>query len=254
MAYIISFANQKGGVGKTTSAVNSASALGELGKRTLLLDLDPQGNATSGVGIPKKSIRFSSYDVLIGKATAKQAIIPTAYANLSVLPSQIALAGAEFELIDMENREMVLREALKEVADDYDYIVIDCPPSLGILSIDALAASNGVIIPMQCEYYPLEGLSQLMLTIRQVKKFYNPKLEITGILITMYNGRLNLSIQVLEELKKYYADKLFTTTIVRSVKLSEAPSYGEPINYYDKYNKGTKAYRELAGEIVERTM
>lgn len=254
MAYIISLANQKGGVGKTTSAVNCAAAVGALGKKTLLVDLDPQGNATSGVGIQKRGVKISSYDVVIGRAKASEAVVDTRFANLFAIPSQIALAGAEFELIDMEKRELILKNALAEIADDYDYIFIDCPPSLGILSINALAASSGVIIPMQCEFYSLEGLSQLMLSIRNVKRLYNPGLEITGILITMYNGRLNLSAQVLEEIKKYYADKLFATGIVRNVKLSEAPSYGEPIIYYDKYSKGARAYNDVAKEILERTL
>lgn len=253
MAFTISLANQKGGVGKTTSAVNCAAAVGSLGKKTLLVDLDPQGNATSGVGVQRKKLRASTYDVIIGRAKASEAIIATGFENLSVMPSQIALAGAEFELIDIERRELLLKNALAEIDGEYDYIFIDCPPSLGILSINALAASNGVIIPMQCEFYSLEGLSQLMLSIKQVKKLYNPKLEITGILITMYNGRLNLSAQVLEELKRYYADKLFSTGIVRNVKLSEAPSYGEPIIYYDKYSKGARAYLDVAKEILERT-
>ena len=254
MAYIISLANQKGGVGKTTSAVNCAAAVGALGKKTLLVDLDPQGNATSGVGIQKRGVKLSSYDVVIGRAKASEAVVDTGFANLFAIPSQIALAGAEFELIDMEKRELILKNALAEIADDYDYIFIDCPPSLGILSINALAASSGVIIPMQCEFYSLEGLSQLMLSIRNVKRLYNPGLEITGILITMYNGRLNLSAQVLEEIKKYYADKLFATGIVRNVKLSEAPSYGELIIYYDKYSKGARAYNDVAKEILERTL
>lgn len=254
MAYIISLANQKGGVGKTTSAVNCAAAVGALGKKTLLVDLDPQGNATSGVGIQKRGVKLSSYDVVIGRAKASEAVVDTGFANLFAIPSQIALAGAEFELIDMEKRELILKNALAAISDDYDYIFIDCPPSLGILSINALAASSGVIIPMQCEFYSLEGLSQLMLSIRNVKRLYNPGLEITGILITMYNGRLNLSAQVLEEIKKYYADKLFATGIVRNVKLSEAPSYGEPIIYYDKYSKGARAYNDVAKEILERTL
>jgi len=253
MAYTISLANQKGGVGKTTSAVNCAAAVGALGKRVLLVDLDPQGNATSGVGIQRKKIKLSSYDLMIGRAKASEAVIETAFTNLSVIPAQISLTGAEFELIDIEKRELLLKNALAEIEDAYDYIIIDCPPSLGILSINALAASSGVIIPMQCEFYSLEGLSQLMLTIKQVKKLYNPQLEITGILITMYNGRLNLSMQVLDELKKYYAEKLFKTGVVRNVKLSEAPSYGEPIIYYDKHSKGAKAYMEIAQEIIDRT-
>lgn len=254
MAYTISLSNQKGGVGKTTSAVNCAAAVGALGKRVLLVDLDPQGNATSGVGVQRKKVKLSSYDILIGRATAKDAIIDTGFKNLHVIPSQMSLAGAEFELIDTENRETLLKTALEDVQGDYDYIFVDCPPSLGILSINALAASNGVIIPMQCEFYALEGLSQLMLSIKQVKKLYNPSLEITGILITMFNGRLNLSLQVLDELKKYYADRLFKTSVVRNVKLSEAPSYGEPIIYYDKNSKGAAAYMDIAKEIIDRTL
>ena len=254
MAYIISLANQKGGVGKTTSAVNCAAAVAALDKRVLLVDLDPQGNATSGVGIQRKKVKLSSYDIMIGRADARETILDTGFKNLHVIPSQISLAGAEFELIDSDNRELLLKQSLSEVSNGYDYIFIDCPPSLGILSINALAASSGVIIPMQCEFYSLEGLSQLMFSIKQVKKLYNPPLEITGILITMYNGRLNLSVQVLDELKKYYADKLFKTGIVRNIKLSEAPSYGEPIIYYDKHSKGAHAYMDVAKEIIERTI
>ncbi len=254
MAYTISLANQKGGVGKTTSAVNCAAALGALDKRVLLVDLDPQGNATSGVGVQRKKIKVSSYDLMIGRVRASEAVVPTGFKNLSVIPAQISLTGAEFELIDTEKRELILKRALSEIEDNFDYIIIDCPPSLGILSINALAASSGVIIPMQCEFYALEGLSQLLLSIKQVKKLYNPPLEITGILITMYNGRLNLSLQVLDELKKYYADKLFKTGVVRNVKLSEAPSYGEPIIYYDKHSKGAHAYMDIAQEIIDRTI
>ncbi len=253
MAYIISLANQKGGVGKTTSAVNCAAAVGAMGKKVLLVDLDPQGNATSGVGVQRKKIKISSYDIIIGRAKASEAIIDTGFKNLHVIPSQIGLAGAEFELIDTDAREQLIKKALEEVSGDYDYIFIDCPPSLGILSVNALVASDGIIIPMQCEFYALEGLSQLMLSIKQVKKLYNPTLEITGILITMFNGRLNLSLQVLDELKKYYADKLFATGIVRNVRLSEAPSYGEPIIYYDKHSKGAEAYMAVAKEIIDRT-
>ena len=253
MAFTISLANQKGGVGKTTSAVNIAAAIGALDKRVLLVDLDPQGNSTSGVGVQRRTVKVSTYDVIIGSAKASEAVVDTGFRNLSLMPSQIALAGAEFELIELERRELLFRDALSEIEGDFDYIFIDCPPSLGILSINALAASQGVIIPMQCEFYSLEGLSQLMLTIKNVKKLYNPSLEITGILITMFNGRLNLSAQVLDEVKKYYADKLFSTSIVRNVKLSEAPSFGEPIIYYDKGSKGARAYMDVAEEILERT-
>ena len=253
MAFILSFANQKGGVGKTTSAVNCAAAVAALGKKVLLLDFDPQANATSGVGVQRKKIKASSYDVVIGRASAADAILKTDYENLSVLPSQIALAGAELEMVDLDDRHSLLRKAIAPIVGEFDDVFIDCPPSLGLLSINALTASNGVIIPMQCEYFALEGLSQLLMTIRQIKKLYNPTLEITGILLTMYNGRLNLSLQVLSELKKYYADKLFKEAIPRSVKLSEAPSYGEPILYYDKNSRSAEAYNNVAAEILERT-
>ena len=252
MGKIIVFANQKGGVGKTTSAVNVAAAMGAKGKRVLLVDLDPQGNTSSGVGINKKNMKLSSYDVLIGRSSAEASIVETDYPNLSVMPSNISLAGAEFELVTHEKREDRLKNALMLVKDSYDYIFIDCPPSLGILTVNALTASDGVIVPMQCEYYSMEGLSQLLHTIRTCKRLYNPQLELLGILITMYNGRLNLSGQVMTELKKYYAAKLFKTTILRNVRLSEAPSYGMPIIYYDKHCKGTEAYMSVTDEILER--
>lgn len=252
MARIISFANQKGGVGKTTSAVNTAACVGVVGKKVLMVDLDPQGNTTSGFGINKKDVAHSAYDLLIGKCTAKEAVIETKFKNLSVIASTISLAGAEFDLFSMENREFRLRDALKELSGDYDYIFIDCPPSLSMLTVNALSASDGVIIPMQCEYYALEGLSQLMITIRKIKQLYNPELEITGILLTMYNGRLILTSQVVAELKKYYKDKLFKTTISRNVKLSEAPSFGVPVYYHDKYCKGSFEYLDVAKELITR--
>jgi len=250
---IIALANQKGGVGKTTSAVNIAAAIGAKGKKVLLCDLDPQGNTSSGVGINKKNMKLSTYDLLINRSNVESCIVETEYKNLSILPANITLAGAEFELVSSENRENRLKNALSYVKDSFDYIFIDCPPSLGILTINALAACDGVIVPMQCEYYALEGLSQLMISIRQVKRLYNPNLEIIGILITMYNGRLNLSLQVMDELKKYYSGKLFATTVLRNVRLSEAPSYGMPILYYDKYSKGAQAYDLVADEVLERT-
>lgn len=252
MAKIIAFANQKGGIGKTTSAVNVAAGLGILGKRVLLADLDPQGNTTSAVGVNKRSIKASSYDVLIARTPCEQAIIDTGYKGLHILPANMNLAGAEFELVSADKREARLRDGLSQVADKYDYIIIDCPPSLGILTINALAASDGVIIPMQCEYFALEGLSQLSMTIRQVKKLYNPSLDITGIIITMFNGRLNLSLSVLEEIKKYYRDRIFATPVPRAVRLSEAPSYGRPIQYYDKHSKGADAYNDIAKELIQR--
>ena len=252
MGAIIALANQKGGVGKTTSAVNIAAAVGSLNRRVLLIDSDPQGNATTGVGINKKSMKLSTYDVLIGRSSASGVITETKFKNLSVMPANISLAGSEFELVNAEKWEYRLKDALALIRNDYDYIFIDCPPSLGILTINGLTAADGVIIPMQCEYYSLEGLSQLVTTIGQIKKIYNPTIELVGILVTMFNGRLNLSVQVMDELKKYYPDKLFSTAITRNVRLSEAPSYGEPIIYYDKYSKGSEAYTAVAKELIQR--
>lgn len=249
--YVIAFANQKGGVGKTTSCVNVASCAAEKGLRVLLVDSDPQGNSTSGVGISKKSIGKSTYDVLIDDAEPAEVIVSTEFKNLSIVPSTLNLAGAEFELFDVEHREKQLKKFIGKCVD-FDLIVIDCPPSLSMLTINALTASDGVIIPMQCEYYALEGLTQLMMTIRRVKELYNPALNILGILVTMYNGRLNLSSAVLGEIKKYYGDKLFKTTIPRSVKLSEAPGFGMPINYHDKYSKSAQSYADLTDEITKR--
>ena len=247
---VLVFANQKGGVGKTTSAVNVAAGLGILGKKTLFVDFDPQGNASSGLGVRKP--QTTSYDVVIGRKSAADAIIKTNFKNIDIIPSSMPLAAAEFELADLEHRESRLKTALEPVSGDYDYAVIDCPPSLGLLTVNALVAGDGVVIPMQCEYFSLEGLSQIMMTVKQVKKLYNPTLSLTGILITMYNGRLNLSVSVLDELKKYYADKLFKTPIQRNVRLSEAPSYGMPIQYYDKYSRGALQYNDVAAEITER--
>ena len=257
--YVISFANQKGGVGKTTSCVNIAASIAAKGYKVLLIDCDPQGNTTTGVGISKKSINYSVYDALIGTVSPHECVVKTNFENLYVVPATINLAGAEFELFDMEKREKCLSDfiaglAPKEDGTGYplDFVMIDCPPSLSMLTVNALTASNGVIIPMQSEYYALEGLTQLMLTIKKVKQHYNPNLSILGILITMHNARLNLSIQVLDELKKYYADKLFKTMIPRVVKISEAPGFGTPVMYHDKYSKGTKAYEEVSEEILNR--
>ena len=252
MGKIIAFANQKGGVGKTTSAVNIAASVGILGKSVLLIDLDPQGNTTSGVGINKKNLKSTSYELLIDEIDAAQAVVETEFKNLSVIPSNISLAGAEFDLYQLDNREYRLKKQLETVKNNYDYIFIDCPPSLGMITVNALAAADAVIIPMQCEYYALEGLSQLMITIRKIKQLYNPDLEICGILITMFNGRLILTMQVISELKKYYADKLFKTPVSRKVKLSEAASFGKPVYYHDKSSKGANEYLEVAKELLER--
>ena len=252
MGKILAFANQKGGLGKTTSAINIAAAMAVAGKKVLAVDCDPQGNMTSGFGINKKSLHNTSYDMLVGRVSALDTVQKTAFDNISVIPANISLAGAEFELVELEDRAYRLKNELLKLRDEYDYIVIDCPPSLGILTINALAASDGVVIPMQCEYFALEGLTQLMMTIRKTKELYNQDLDITGILITMYNGRLNLSTQVLKELKRYYADKLLSEPIPRSVRISEAPSFGMPICFYDKSCKGTLAYEKAAKELMTK--
>ncbi|MBQ4091073.1 MAG: ParA family protein [Clostridia bacterium] len=252
MGKIISFSNQKGGVGKTTSAVNVAASLGILGHKVLLIDLDPQGNATSGVGVAKKNLKYSIYDVLVGNTSAEEAIIHTEYENLDIIATNIALAGAEYDLYQGNGAERVMKNALEAIKDNYDYIIIDCPPSLSMLTVNAMVASDGVIIPMQCEFYALEGLSQLTFTINKIKSKFNPNLNITGILITMYNGRLLLSLQVMNELRKYYKDKLFSTQISRGVKVSEAPGFGCPVYYHDKRCKGTNEYLAVAQELATR--
>lgn len=252
MGKIISFANQKGGVGKTTSCVNIAASLGILGHKVLIVDMDPQGNATSGVGISKKLLKNSSKDVLTDVVSAKNAIIETSYTNLSIIPTNTTLAGAEFDLYDFDESEYRLKKALSEIKDEFDYILIDCPPSLGMLTINAFTASDGIIVPMQCEFYALEGLSQLMITINRIKRLYNADLNVSGILITMYNGRLLLSMQVMAELSKHYGDKLFDAKISRNVKLTEAPGFGKPVYYHDKNSKGSKEYLEVAKELAVR--
>ena len=252
MGKIISFANQKGGVGKTTSAVNIAASLGILGYNALLVDLDPQGNSTSGVGVSKKSLKLTIQDLLVKGADINDVIIKTNYKNLSIVPANISLAGAEFHLFDEEDSQMELKNSLLKIKDSFDYIIIDCPPSLGMLTINALSASDGLVIPMQCEFFSLEGLSQLMITVSRIKQLYNDKLTVTGILITMHNKRLLLSMQVIAELEKHYGDKLFKTTISRNVKLSEAPGFGMPVYYHDKSSKGSEEYLEVARELASR--
>ncbi len=252
MSKVIAIANQKGGVGKTTTAVNLAAALGQHRNRVLLIDLDPQGNATSGMGLNKRNIRKTAYDMLVRGVPAQEVIVPSSYKNVDMIPGSITMAGGEIELVEMENRVYQLKSALVPVRENYDYILIDCPPSLGLLTLNALAASHSFIIPIQCEYYALEGLSQLMETVRNVKRLYNGCLEIEGVLLTMYDGRLNLTIQVVSEVKKYFPQKVYKTVVPRNVRLSEAPSFGQPIQYYDKGSKGTKAYNELAKEIMKQ--
>ena len=252
MGKIIAVANQKGGVGKTTSTVNLAACVGVSGKKVLLIDIDPQGNATSGVGVNKRNVKASSYELLIGEAKAEDAIVKTAFKNLDIIPSNIQLAGAEIELVEFENRIFVLKKAIVALKEVYDFIFIDCPPSLGLITLNALSACDTLFIPIQCEYYALEGLSQLMSTVRQVKKRYNPNIDIEGVLLTMYDGRLNLTAQVLAEVKKYYGERVFKTTIPRNVRLSEAPSHGQPVYYYDRSSSGTRAYLELAEEFLKR--
>ncbi len=252
MGKIISVVNQKGGVGKTTTAVNLAAAIGIAGKKVLLVDADPQGNSTSGYGINKKEAKITSYDLLIGKGTAEAAAVKTEYKNVDIVPSSMDLAAAEVDLIEIEHREAQLKMALATAREKYDYIFIDCPPSLGLITINSLNASDTVLVPIQCEYFALEGLSQLMATVRQGKRLYNPTLELEGIVLTMYDARLNLTGQVVGEIKKYFADKLYKTAIPRAVRLSEAPSYGMPIQYYDKRSKGCDAYNNLAKEFLKK--
>ncbi|MTT31062.1 AAA family ATPase [Terrilactibacillus sp. BCM23-1] len=250
MSKILAVANQKGGVGKTTTSVNLSACLAYIGQRVLLVDIDPQGNATSGVGVDKGDIDECVYDVLVEDIEAKDVIVKTEIEKLDVIPSTIQLAGAEIELVPTISREIRLKRALEKVSDQYDYIVIDCPPSLGLLTINALTAANAVIIPVQCEYYALEGLSQLLNTVRLVQKHLNHHLAIEGVLLTMLDARTNLGLQVIDEVKKYFRDKVYSTIIPRNVRLGEAPSHGKPIIIYDARSKGAEVYLELAKEVA----
>ena len=257
MTKVISLVNQKGGVGKTTTSINLAASLGKLGKKSLLVDLDPQGNCTTGLGVNKGNIKYSIYDVLNGTVEAKKAIVKTGFTLLSIIPATINLAGLDIELLEKGYQNAAfkkneqLRNALEPIKDNYDFIIIDCPPSLGLITLNAFTASDSVLIPVQCEYYALEGLGQLMNTIDLVKKHLNKNLEIEGALLTMFDIRTNLSNQVVKEVKRYFEDKVYKTVIPRNVKLSEAPSYGMPITIYDARSKGAKSYEKFAKELIK---
>ena len=251
VAKIVAIANQKGGVGKTTTAVNLSSCVAALGKRVLIVDLDPQGNTTTGYGIPKRSVEKGTYEILIGRCRASEAIRKTEY-RTDVIGSNTRLAGASLEMIDIPGRESRLRKALAEVQKDYDFIFIDCPPSLDLLTLNGLSACDSVLIPVQCEYYALEGLSELISTLKTIRKKYNPYLDIEGVVFTMFSLRYNLTIQVVEQVQKYFGSKVYETTIPRSIRISEAPSYGQPINFYEPKGKGSEAYMVLAIEFVKR--
>ena len=251
MSSIIAIANQKGGVGKTTTNVNLSACLASLGKKVLTIDIDPQGNTTSGFGIDKNKVDKSIYDVIINGVPAKDTIIHTDYDNLDIIVSKIELAGAEIELVPMMARETILKRALEEIRDDYDYIFIDCPPSLGLITINSLTAADKLLVPIQCEYYALEGLTQLLSTFDLVRRNLNPKLEIVGVVLTMFDSRTNLAIQVVDEVKRHFKNKVYTTIIPRNVRLGEAPSHGMPVIAYDPKCSGAEAYMDLAQEMID---
>ena len=252
MGKVIAIVNQKGGVGKTTTSVNLAATIGSYGYKTLLVDVDPQGNATSGLGVNKRDVKASTYDMIVGDVKAEDILIKTPFKCLDMLPSDMNLAGAELELVDMKNRDSRIKNALAPLKEKYEFIVIDCPPSLGLLTVNVLCAADSVIVPIQCEYYALEGLSQLMNTIRQVKRLYNPLIDLEGVLLTMYDGRLNLTQQVVAEVKRFFPQKVYSTVIPRNVRLSEAPSFGQPVLYYDKSSKGSLAYVDFTKEFLKK--
>lgn len=252
MAKTIAIVNQKGGVGKTTTAVNLAAALGLQKQKVLMVDIDPQGNCTSGYGIEKQNLEVSSYDLLIDQEPTKNAIITTEFKNVDLLPASMDLAGAELELVEIPERQNRLKAALAEVKEDYDYILLDCPPSLGLITLNALTASDSFLVPIQCEYYALEGLSQLLNTVKTIKRLYNPSIDLEGVVLTMFDNRLNLTQQVVAEVKKYFPNKVFETAIPRNVRLSEAPSFGMPVLYYDRGSRGSMAYIALARELIKK--
>ena len=251
MSKVIAIANQKGGVGKTTTAVNLSSCLAVKGKKVLIIDIDPQGNTSSGLGVDKSEITTSIYDVIINEVPIENTYLQTKIDNLVISPSNIQLAGAEVELVSVISRETRLKYAIEPVRNNFDFIIIDCPPSLGLLTVNALTSADTILVPIQCEYYALEGLSQLMNTVKIVQKHLNPSLKVEGVVLTMFDARTNLSIQVVEEVKKYFGNKVYRTIIPRNVRLSEAPSYGLPIILYDSKSKGAECYMELAGEVIE---
>jgi len=251
LAKVIAIANQKGGVGKTTTAVNLSSCLAYKGKKVVIIDIDPQGNTTSGLGIEKKNIEKSIYDVIINEVNIEETLIKTVVDNLYICPSNIQLVGAEVELVSVISRETRMKYAIEDIREKYDFIIIDCPPSLGLLTLNALTASDTILVPIQCEYYALEGLSQLMNTVKLVQRHLNPTLDVEGVVLTMFDARTNLSIQVVEDVKKYFRNKVYRTVIPRNVRLSEAPSYGLPIILYDPKSKGAECYLELAQEVID---
>ena len=251
MGRIIAIANQKGGVGKTTTAINLSACLAEAGKKVLMLDCDPQGNATSGLGVNKNTAEVTSYDILIGEATAEEAIIHTEYDRLDIIASNINLSGAEIELIGIEQKEFILKKQIDKIKDNYDFIIIDCPPSLNMLTVNAMTTADTVLVPIQCEYYALEGLSQLIHTINLVNQRLNPRLKMEGVVFTMYDARTNLSLQVVENVKSNLRQTIYKTIIPRNVRLAEAPSHGMPINVYDSRSAGAESYRLLAEEVIE---
>lgn len=250
MARVISVFNQKGGVGKTTTVVNLSAGLGKEGRRILVVDLDPQGNATSGLGVDKNAMDRTIYDIMINGEGVEDAIVATSAEGVDLIPADVSLAGAEIELGYTDERELILKRALDDLGGDYDYVIVDCPPSLGLLSLNSLAASDSVIVPIQCEYYALEGVSQLMQTIDLVKRTVNRELEIEGVVLSMFDGRTNLSIQVVEEVKKYFKGKVYRSIIPRNVRLAEAPSHGLSVLDYDPRSKGAEAYKDLAEEFL----